>query len=26
VLLLDRPDRHPWTQSGQPKGSSLHSV
>jgi hypothetical protein len=26
VLLLDHPDRHPWTQSGQPKGSSLHSV
>lgn len=26
VLLLDRPDRHPWSQSSQPQGSSLHSV
>ena len=26
VLLLDRPDRHPWAQSGQPHTSSIHSV
>jgi internalin A len=26
VLLLDRPDRHPWFQSSQPQGASLHSV
>jgi hypothetical protein len=26
VLLLDRPDRHPWFQSNLPQGSSIHSV
>ena len=26
VLLLDRPDRHPWSQTSQPQGSSLQSV
>jgi hypothetical protein len=26
VLLIDRPDRHPWAQSGQPHCSSIHSV
>jgi hypothetical protein len=26
VLLLDRPDRHPWAQSGQPHTTSIHSV
>jgi hypothetical protein len=26
VLLLDRPDRHPWSQSSLPQDSTIHSV
>ena len=26
VLLLDRPDRHPWSQSSLPQTTSIHSV
>jgi len=26
VLLLDRPDRHPWFQTNLPQGSSIHSL